>query len=384
LITLDGLIVGIRNSSGDFAVHTDHQGSVRFITKSTGAPYMRMDYSPYGYASHYLYLNGTTPMSFTNLFRVGYLGERLDTEIGNLLYLHARYYDPSVGQFISPDPSSPDQDGVGLNRYAYAMNNPINFQDSTGLYAAPAPSVIGGGSGFGGIVSGSAWSGIGFGSYYFGGGNTSIGSTTIGIGGGQIFIPANSPYDVQLHSGTDFLSQVTIDKKTGNTTAILAENTATGSRFTCAGSSCSDFGSGWGMVSQPASGVSFESKYQEYASQSILLKGAEFLLDFAPTPQTKAAGLLFGLGIKANKARGDAFRDEIADLVGKDRDVQTEVVKQTPFGKRVIDIEVSKNGKVLGGIETKTGNSRYSASQRAKDEWLRQNGYPVDLVRDRR
>ena len=88
--------------------------------------------------------------------------------------------------------------------------------------------------------------------------------------------------------------------------------------------------------------------------------------------------------MQANKARGDAFRDEIADLMRKEgRDVQTEVTKQTPFGTRVIDMEVSKDGKVLGGIETKTGNSRYTPSQRAKDEWLRQNGYPVDLVRDR-
>jgi hypothetical protein len=63
-------------------------------------------------------------------------------------------------------------------------------------------------------------------------------------------------------------------------------------------------------------------------------------------------------------------------------DVQTEVTKQTPFAKRVIDIEVSKDGKVLGGIETKTGTSRYIPSQRSKDEWLRQNGYRINLVRD--
>lgn len=88
--------------------------------------------------------------------------------------------------------------------------------------------------------------------------------------------------------------------------------------------------------------------------------------------------------VTKNKVRGDAFRDEIADRMQKaGREVQTEVSKKTPFGKRVIDIEVRKNGKPLGGIETKTGRSRYRPSQRAKDEWLRRNGYPVDLVRDR-
>jgi RHS repeat-associated protein len=114
--------------------------------------------------------------------------------------------------------------------------------------------------------------------------------------------------------------------------------------------------------------------------------------NFCPLPAVKGVGIVGTTiskivakgGVQANKARGDAFRDEIADLVRKEgRDAQTEVTKQTPFGKRVIDVEVIKDGKVLGGIETKTGNSRYTPPQRAKDEWLRQNGYPVDLVRDR-
>ncbi|MDZ4149543.1 RHS repeat-associated core domain-containing protein, partial [Methylicorpusculum sp.] len=83
-----------------------------------------------------------------------------------------------------------------------------------------------------------------------------------------------------------------------------------------------------------------------------------------------------------NKVQGDLFRDEIADLMRNEgRDVATEITKQTPFGRRVIDVEVSKGGEILGGIETKTGNSPYTPSQRAKDEWLRMNGYPVDLVR---
>ncbi|XHO60503.1 hypothetical protein BCC0191_003624 [Burkholderia ambifaria] len=37
----------------------------------------------------------------------------------------------------------------------------------------------------------------------------------------------------------------------------------------------------------------------------------------------------------------------------------------------------------MGGIETKFGGSRYLPSQRAKDEWLRQNGYPVNLIRNK-
>ena len=84
-----------------------------------------------------------------------------------------------------------------------------------------------------------------------------------------------------------------------------------------------------------------------------------------------------------NKVAGDAFRDEIAGLF---RDagygVSTEVGKRTPFGRRVIDIEISRNGQVLGGIETKVGKSAYTTYQRAKDAALYiLNDYPVQLVR---
>ncbi len=83
-----------------------------------------------------------------------------------------------------------------------------------------------------------------------------------------------------------------------------------------------------------------------------------------------------------NKRVGDAFRDEIADAFRRNGyDVATEVGKRTPFGRRVIDIEVSRDGRVLGGIETKSGNSPYTAWQQAKDAWLRLNGYFVDVVR---
>jgi len=89
------------------------------------------------------------------------------------------------------------------------------------------------------------------------------------------------------------------------------------------------------------------------------------------------------VGVQANRIAGNAFRDEIATaLRNAGREAETEVCKWTPFGKRFIDIEVSKAGEVLGGIETKPGASRYTPSQRAKDEHLwRVMKYLEDLVR---
>lgn len=61
----------------------------------------------------------------TNPFR--YCGEYHDKETGNI-YLRARYYDPSIGRFISVDPIKD-----GTNWYVYCSNNPIAFVDPSGL-----------------------------------------------------------------------------------------------------------------------------------------------------------------------------------------------------------------------------------------------------------
>jgi hypothetical protein len=42
------------------------------------------------------------------------------------MYLHARYYDPELGLFLSPDPLHPLTPGVGNNRYSYTAGNRIS------------------------------------------------------------------------------------------------------------------------------------------------------------------------------------------------------------------------------------------------------------------
>ena len=57
---------------------------------------------------------------------VGGLGHVSDAETG-LVYMRARYYDPTQGRFASQDP------GVhGNNWYIYCDNNPVNEVDATG------------------------------------------------------------------------------------------------------------------------------------------------------------------------------------------------------------------------------------------------------------
>jgi RHS repeat-associated protein len=59
-------------------------------------------------------------------------GQTLDPSTG-LMHYNARYYDPTIGRFISadtivPNPADPQQ----LNRYSYVTNNPVRYTDPTG------------------------------------------------------------------------------------------------------------------------------------------------------------------------------------------------------------------------------------------------------------
>jgi len=69
-------------------------------------------------------------------FRFG--ARELDSETG-LYYNRARYYDPALGRFISEDPIGLEG---GVNQYAYAGNDPVNFRDPTGTCASGQELVI--------------------------------------------------------------------------------------------------------------------------------------------------------------------------------------------------------------------------------------------------
>jgi RHS repeat-associated protein len=100
-------------------LHRDHLATVKMVTNMSGAVTERTGYAAYG-----------EPKPTTSLPR-GFIGERPDPETG-LLYLNARYYDPALGRFISPDDWDPTKPGVGTNRYAYAGNDPVNKADPNG------------------------------------------------------------------------------------------------------------------------------------------------------------------------------------------------------------------------------------------------------------
>ncbi len=65
-----------------------------------------------------------------------------DTET-RLDYLGARYYSGAEERFASPDPLMASEnlaDAQSWNRYAYARNNPLRYNNPLGLYASLAYS----------------------------------------------------------------------------------------------------------------------------------------------------------------------------------------------------------------------------------------------------
>ncbi|MDK8193132.1 RHS repeat-associated core domain-containing protein [Paenibacillus sp. UMB7766-LJ446] len=95
-----------------------------------------------------------------------YAGEYWDSETG-LQYLRARWYDPSVGRFISEDTFEGDYTNpLSLNLYTYVENNPLKYVDFTGESKRPAKNSMEG-LGHG---SGSASAGRGSSSRNMGGG----------------------------------------------------------------------------------------------------------------------------------------------------------------------------------------------------------------------
>ena len=122
-----GQLVAEYASGTTYFIHTNHLGTPSVITNLSGASIDCNSMYPYGEQDN-------TICTTTNSIWDKFTGYRLDPETG-LEYAHARYYNPSLGRFMSPDPLGGDS-GIpqSLNRYAYVLNNPLSFIDPTGMF----------------------------------------------------------------------------------------------------------------------------------------------------------------------------------------------------------------------------------------------------------
>jgi RHS repeat-associated protein len=104
----------------------DALGSVVGLADSTGALATTYSYDAFGAVTR-SGVASDQPFTYTG---------REDDGIG-LYYYRARYYSPEMRRFISEDPIRPT---VGINKFWYVMNKPINYRDSMGLIDPNMPN----------------------------------------------------------------------------------------------------------------------------------------------------------------------------------------------------------------------------------------------------
>jgi RHS repeat-associated protein len=109
---------------------TDAAGNTRtLLTDALGSTVGEVDPAG-GLSAGYTYTpHGQATTTGSPTSAVTYTGREADPT--GLVYLRARYYDPKLGRFISPDPIG--FAGGDTNLYAYAFNNPVTYTDPTGL-----------------------------------------------------------------------------------------------------------------------------------------------------------------------------------------------------------------------------------------------------------
>ena len=144
----DGLLLGSQRPvemGGRRHFHLDHLGTPRLVTSDNGQMVSYHDYYPFGDEHSPVSqevaggFDREDPMKFTGHER-DYAGG-MGGEDGHAIDdMHARYFAPMTGRFLSPDPKLGESTNPqSWNRYAYVMNNPIDHIDPTGK----APKFIG-------------------------------------------------------------------------------------------------------------------------------------------------------------------------------------------------------------------------------------------------
>jgi RHS repeat-associated protein len=116
---------GEQISGTNYFFTTDHLGSIREMTDSSGAIRARYDYDPYGSRTKVL---GDLESDY------GFTGHYVHAPSGLHLALY-RAYDAGLGRWLNRDPIN---ERGGVNLYAYVKNSPINGVDLLGLCDAQA------------------------------------------------------------------------------------------------------------------------------------------------------------------------------------------------------------------------------------------------------
>lgn len=138
----DGLLLGGERPlemGGRRHFHLDHLGSVRLITGDSGQAVSLHDYYPFGDEKTMVVqetahgFDREEPMKFTGHER-DFAGGQGAEDSHYIDYMHARFYSPTLGRFLTPDPLPGNPlFPQSWNRYTYVIDSPMNLIDPDGL-----------------------------------------------------------------------------------------------------------------------------------------------------------------------------------------------------------------------------------------------------------
>jgi RHS repeat-associated protein len=121
---LGSRLVAQRKGTDQSFILQDHLGSTAATTNASGSTTATIKYFSFGNCRN---STGTIPTDRK------FTGQRLDST--GLYYYGARYYDDTIGRFISPDTFIQNYtDPQSINRYTYVFNNPLRYTDPTGQF----------------------------------------------------------------------------------------------------------------------------------------------------------------------------------------------------------------------------------------------------------
>lgn len=115
-----------------YYAYTDHLGSILSLTDQNGQIIAEQNFDPWGRNRNPQDWSYNNIPSIPDWLYRGYTGHEHIPEF-RLINMNARLYDPFNGRMLSPDkfvldPSSAQH----LNRYSYALNNPMSITDPSG------------------------------------------------------------------------------------------------------------------------------------------------------------------------------------------------------------------------------------------------------------
>jgi RHS repeat-associated protein len=121
------LLASIDTSNNVQTYHANHRGDILALTNASGTLTETYGYSPFG-------LTSASNPSSSNPFRFGGALGVMD-EGNGVHFMRARYYNASIGRFLSIDQLPGGFDSPqSLNRYAYGLGNPVSNVDPSGFF----------------------------------------------------------------------------------------------------------------------------------------------------------------------------------------------------------------------------------------------------------